>query len=100
MGQQLILPNRCGAIRINEIDTYQSRKVIWINYYELLAGEMPENNWICLMASSKSKPNSVNFDKFTRDAIKNRTKIRPSLNLSKPRATVKRMRHIPAPFLP
>ena len=61
----------CGALRMNEIDTYQSRKVIWINYNELLAGEMPKSNWICLMTSSKSKPNSDKFDRFTRDAIKN-----------------------------
>ncbi|MCG8573666.1 MAG: hypothetical protein MI810_02185 [Flavobacteriales bacterium] len=55
---------------MDEIKTYQSRKVIWINYDEMLEGKMPESDWICLMTSSESKPNSDKFDKFTRNAIK------------------------------
>ena len=56
---------------MTELKSYQSRKVIWINYNELLEGLIPESDWICLMTSSVSKPNSDKFDKFTRDAIKN-----------------------------
>lgn len=56
---------------MNEINTYQSRKVFWISYHELLEGEMPESDWVCLMTSSESQPNSDKFNRFTRDAIKN-----------------------------
>lgn len=67
---QLCLAGR-GVMRMKEIKTYQNRKVVWINYGELLEGKMPESDWICLMTSSESKPNSYEFDKFTRKAIKN-----------------------------
>jgi hypothetical protein len=56
---------------MNEINIYQNRKIVWINYDELLEGKMPESDWICLMTSSESKPDSNKFDRFTRGAIKN-----------------------------
>ena len=56
---------------MDEIGTYQNRKVIWINYDELLDGKMPASDWICLATSSNTKPNVDDFDKFTRDAIAN-----------------------------
>ena len=55
---------------MNEIKTYQNRKVVWADYSELLNGKMPESDWICLMTSSESKPDSAKFDRFTREAIK------------------------------
>jgi len=56
---------------IEEINTYQNRKVVWMNYNELLNGNVPECDWICLMTSSESKPDFNKFEKFTRTAIKN-----------------------------
>jgi len=56
---------------MNEINTYQNRKVVWRSYQELLEGNMPNSDWICLMTSSESKPDPDKFDKFTREAIKN-----------------------------
>lgn len=55
---------------MNEIKTYQNRKVVWIGYNELLNGKMPESDWICLATSSQSKPDSDKFDRFIRGAIK------------------------------
>ncbi len=60
----------CSALWMNEIKTYQNRKVVWVEYHELLSGKMPEGDWICLATSSESKPAADKFDKFTREAIK------------------------------
>ncbi|GAB5551779.1 MAG: hypothetical protein Sapg2KO_13700 [Saprospiraceae bacterium] len=56
---------------MEEIKTYQNRKVVWMDYNELLVGEMPKSDWICLATSSESKPDADKFDRFTRDALKN-----------------------------
>ncbi|MGB1004687.1 MAG: DUF7684 family protein [Salibacteraceae bacterium] len=55
---------------MNEINTYQNRKVVWISYNELLEGYFPKGDWICLMTCSEFKPDSDKFDRFTRSAIK------------------------------
>ena len=56
---------------MTELGTYHNRKVIWTNYSELLNGNMPKSDWICLFTSSKSKPNYDEFDNFTRKSISN-----------------------------
>jgi len=56
---------------MNKIKTYKDRKVVWVDYNELLDGKMPEGNWICLATSSQAKPDSDKFNRFTRDSIKN-----------------------------
>jgi len=54
---------------MNKIGTYHNRKVIWATYEELLEGNMPKENWICLITASKNKPDFDVFDTFTRVAI-------------------------------
>ncbi len=56
---------------MNEIGTYHNRRVVWIEYSNLLKGIMPKDNWVCLATSSSVKPDLDNFDKFTRKAIQN-----------------------------
>ena len=56
---------------MTEIGTYYDRKVFWTNYSELLNGNMPKSDWICLFTSSNRKPNYDEFDNFTRKSISN-----------------------------
>ena len=54
-----------------EIGTYQNRKVIFVAYNELLEGDMPTSDWICLAISNNDKPNKQEFFHFARKAIVN-----------------------------
>ena len=56
---------------MNEIGSYQNRKIIWSDYAELLHGTMPKDPWICLCTSSLKKPDFDKFDEFTRKSIQN-----------------------------
>lgn len=56
---------------MNEINSYQNRKVVRMDYSKLLDGKMPKSNWICLVTSSESKPDLDKFDRFSGDAFKN-----------------------------
>ena len=57
---------------MKELGTCKNRKIVWIDYQDLLKGEMPNGDWVCLATSSDEKPDMDTFDHFTRLAITNK----------------------------
>ena len=54
---------------MNKLGTYQNREVYWVNYSEILITELPNSDWICMLTSSRTKPDAKRFDQFTRKTI-------------------------------